>query len=198
MSIVAAPCRRFTHAARWNGAPPQMTTGAASAKLSHCQLRNCSAGTIANTTTGAVSIAETTSLVRNACIDASPCSSSASSRACAEPSTFGTRAEYPVASTATIRSSAVRSLGNSTCARSVARFTVAVTPSSLLRRFSIRAAHDAQVMPRISRSSSRGGPRSACVVGTFIRALRIQLRRRPPRPRSGRAARRCRPSLHQS
>ena len=29
VSMVAAPCRRFVQAARWNGRPPQTTTGAA-------------------------------------------------------------------------------------------------------------------------------------------------------------------------
>ena len=44
VSIVAAPCRRFVHAARWNGQAPYATTGAASVSESHCQLVNCSAG----------------------------------------------------------------------------------------------------------------------------------------------------------
>ena len=37
VSIVAAPCRRFVQAARWNGAPPHTTTGVARASESHCQ-----------------------------------------------------------------------------------------------------------------------------------------------------------------
>ena len=37
VSMVAAPCRRLVQAARWNGAPPQTTTGAASVSDSHCQ-----------------------------------------------------------------------------------------------------------------------------------------------------------------
>src|SRR5215210_6490259 len=32
VSMVAAPCRRFVQAARWNGSPPQTTTGAASVR----------------------------------------------------------------------------------------------------------------------------------------------------------------------
>ena len=52
MSIVAAPCRRFVHAARWNGHAPQTTTGAAKVSDSHCQFGNCSAGTIAIAITG--------------------------------------------------------------------------------------------------------------------------------------------------
>ncbi|KMO67169.1 hypothetical protein MCHLDSM_06418 [Mycolicibacterium chlorophenolicum] len=37
VSIVAAPCLRFVHAAAWNGNAPQTTTGAASVSDSHCQ-----------------------------------------------------------------------------------------------------------------------------------------------------------------
>ena len=48
VSIVAAPWRRLIQAARWNGHPPYATTGAASARDSHCQLVNCNAGTIAS------------------------------------------------------------------------------------------------------------------------------------------------------
>ena len=57
--MVAAPCRRLAHAARWNGQPPQTTTGAARVSESHCQYSNWSAGTIAIATTGTVSTAET-------------------------------------------------------------------------------------------------------------------------------------------
>ena len=65
VSIVAAPCRRLVQAARWNGPPPQTTTGAARASDSHCQYANCSAGTIAIATTGTVSAAETSSRCRS-------------------------------------------------------------------------------------------------------------------------------------
>ena len=58
VSIVAAPCRRLTHAARWNGQAPQTATGAASASASHCQFVNCSAGIIDIATTGTVSTVE--------------------------------------------------------------------------------------------------------------------------------------------
>ena len=37
VSIVAAPCRRFAHAARWNGHAPHTTTGAARVSEIHCQ-----------------------------------------------------------------------------------------------------------------------------------------------------------------
>src|SRR5579862_7153116 len=46
--------------------------------------------------------------------------------------------------------------GTVTLARSVAKFTVAVTPSTALSLFSTRAAHDAHVIPTIENSSSRG------------------------------------------
>ena len=54
VSMVAAPCRAFTAAARWNGQAPQVTTGVVSARASHCQYRNCSGGTMASSRTGTV------------------------------------------------------------------------------------------------------------------------------------------------
>ena len=48
VSIVAAPWRRLVQAARWNGQAPHTTTGAARVSDSHCQLSNCSGGTIAS------------------------------------------------------------------------------------------------------------------------------------------------------
>src|SRR5215216_7953824 len=55
VSIVDVPCRRLTHAARWNGQAPHTTTGAAKVSESHCQFVNCQAGTIASAITGMVS-----------------------------------------------------------------------------------------------------------------------------------------------
>src|ERR687894_2702658 len=52
VSIVAAPWRRLAHAARWNGQAPHTITGPASARGTHCQEVNCSAGTIAIAITG--------------------------------------------------------------------------------------------------------------------------------------------------
>ena len=52
VSMVAAPWRRLTQAARWNGHPPQSTTGVASGSASHCQSSNCSAGIIDIASTG--------------------------------------------------------------------------------------------------------------------------------------------------
>ena len=40
VSIVAAPCRRLSAAARWKGQPAQSTTGVASASASHSQPGN--------------------------------------------------------------------------------------------------------------------------------------------------------------
>ena len=57
VSIVAAPCLRFCHAALWNGQPAHSTTGAASCSDSHCQLSNCSAGIIDIRKTGSASTA---------------------------------------------------------------------------------------------------------------------------------------------
>ena len=48
VSIVAAPCRAFRSAARWNSSPLQNTTGVASASATHSQPVNCSGGTIAS------------------------------------------------------------------------------------------------------------------------------------------------------
>ncbi len=50
--MVAAPWRRFAHAALWNGHAPQVTTGVASVRAAHCQLRNWIAGIIARASTG--------------------------------------------------------------------------------------------------------------------------------------------------
>ena len=44
---------------------------------------------------------------------------------------------------------------------SVAKLTVALTPSSRLSFFSIRAAHDAQVIPPIASSTARTAPPGA-------------------------------------
>ena len=71
VSMVAAPWRALTRAARWNGHAPHTTTGAASASDSHCQSRNCSAGTIASTTTGTASSSEINSRWRSAAVSSS-------------------------------------------------------------------------------------------------------------------------------
>ena len=66
VSIVAAPPRRFFQAARWNGQAPHRTTGAASVRASHCQARNCSAGTIDIAMTGTVRAVTSSSRSRSA------------------------------------------------------------------------------------------------------------------------------------
>ena len=64
--MVAAPWRRFSHAARWNGSAPHTTTGAASTSDAHCQYSNCSHDDIAMATTGTDSARLTSSRVRSA------------------------------------------------------------------------------------------------------------------------------------
>ncbi len=61
VSMVAAPCRRFVHAALWNGHAAHTMTGPARASESHCQEVNCSAGIIAIAMTGTVRMIEATS-----------------------------------------------------------------------------------------------------------------------------------------
>jgi hypothetical protein len=113
VSIVAAPWRAFSAAARWNVQPPQRTTGVASWSESHCQPSNWSWGTIASARTGSVRTAETKSRVRSA--------ATGSFGSATEPSSLGSAARYPAASTAaTSCSGATAAASNSTVARSVA------------------------------------------------------------------------------
>jgi hypothetical protein len=65
VSMVAVPCRALTRAARWKGQAPHTATGEASARLAHCQFRNCSAGTMARTTTGIARASDTSSRCRS-------------------------------------------------------------------------------------------------------------------------------------
>src|ERR1044072_5765589 len=66
VSMVAAPWRGLSHAARWNGSAPHTTTGAASARHAHCQYSNCSHDDIDIATTGTDSTRLTSSRVRSA------------------------------------------------------------------------------------------------------------------------------------
>ena len=75
VSMVEVPWRRLVQAARWKGQAPHTTTGAASVSDAHCQYSNWNAGTIASSTTGTVSTAESSSRCRSA-----SSSTSASSR----------------------------------------------------------------------------------------------------------------------
>ena len=68
---------------------------------------------------------------------------------------------YPACSTTEIRSPPLTAAGKLTRAVSVAKLTVAVTPSSLLSFFSILAAHEAQVIPPIASSVLRIAPVTA-------------------------------------
>ena len=61
VSIVAAAWPRPSQAARCSGHAPQIATGAASSRLTHCQPVNCAAGTMASTMTAAASGMQTTS-----------------------------------------------------------------------------------------------------------------------------------------
>jgi hypothetical protein len=68
VSMVAAPWRRFTQAARWKGYAPHTTTGAARVSDSHCQLSNWSAGTMAMATTGMLSRSEISRRLRRGAV----------------------------------------------------------------------------------------------------------------------------------
>ncbi|CAB4908947.1 unannotated protein [freshwater metagenome] len=117
VSIVLAPCRAFTAAARWKGQAPQTATGLARVRASHCQLSNCSAGTIDSTSTGRASAAETSSRCRRS-RSSSGCSSSASSSGAASA---GRVAVYPAAATVASRVSVSTAAGSKrTVAASVA------------------------------------------------------------------------------
>ena len=76
VSIVAAPWRRFSQAARWKGQPPHRTTGVASWSTSHCQLSNWKADTIDRRSTGRESRALTTSRLRSEAVSSRAESSS--------------------------------------------------------------------------------------------------------------------------
>ena len=109
VSMVVAPCLRFTQAARWKPNPHQNTTGRVSARQTHCQAGNCSAGVMDSTMTGRPS---TTAPMRR-CLS------------CVWRSTTGSlvddgRAWYPVRVTTSMRSSWLTWGGARTCALAVA------------------------------------------------------------------------------
>ena len=105
---MVAPCRRFVHAARWNGQAPQATTGTDSTSESHSHPATCSAGTIASRTTGTVSTALTSTRRSRSRV-------SSAGGFCA-----GGVAAYPASCTVATRSSVVTAPGWETRARSVA------------------------------------------------------------------------------
>ncbi len=143
VSMFAAPWRALASAARWKPRPLQKTTGVASANASHSQPENWSAGIIA----------EQDERRGQGDGDAEPAgervvgvvvlvSGLVRVRAVARGGDRAARA----------RPRSTQPGSKATLARSVAKLTVASTPSSLFSLRSIRAAHDAQVIP--SRSSS--------------------------------------------
>src|SRR5664280_2828261 len=101
VSMVAARCRRLASAARWNGQPPQMTTGEASVSDSHCQLSNCNGAIIARASTGSVRTADTVRRCRSEATAASCSAAAGSTPSAPAPSGSGgsgRRTPYPVAS----------------------------------------------------------------------------------------------------
>ena len=117
VSIVAAPWRRFTQAARWNGHAPQTTTGVASCRASHCQLSNCRAETIDSSRTTSASGAQISSRRRSGAVS----SGSAGAVAPAASSAVGSAASYPAARTAASScSGSTAPASNATAAFSVA------------------------------------------------------------------------------
>ena len=126
VSIVVAPCRRFTSAARWKGQAAQVTTGRASATASHGSRPG---KPIVSTSNGIVAATAT------------------ASRGARGAGSRTTPAVYPVASTTRTRSASATDGGYDTCAVSVARLTVARTPSMRLCFFSTRVAQEAHVIP---------------------------------------------------
>ena len=122
---------------------PQVATGAASVSDSHCQFVNCSAGIIAINRTGTVNTIDSTRRCRMAA------SSAGSASEPAGPATSGRRGRDPGAIAhgldgATRSSGATTAGSKSTAAFSVAKLTLAETPSSRLSFFSIRLAQDAR------------------------------------------------------
>jgi hypothetical protein len=77
VSIVAAPCLRFAHAALWNGHAAHSTTGVTRFSDSHWKLSNWSAGTIAISSTGSDSTAATISRRRSGAVSSSSADPSA-------------------------------------------------------------------------------------------------------------------------
>ena len=107
VSIVVVPWRRLVHAARWNGQPPQSTTGPANAKESHCQWSNCHGGTIARTITGTESTIEA---ARRCCRDVSS-ASGVEVVSAIRSGGAGSSAAYPAAATVAISRSVPSSTG---------------------------------------------------------------------------------------
>ena len=247
VSMVKAPWRRARKAALWKGQAAQVTTGAVSSAMIHCQPTNWRAGTMEIAMTGtdmsrarmrrclrsaarsrweapirgagstaaagpvAASAEDAPGLVAAAAGPAtvadstagapgapgsaagpagaavagvgaagaaggaaagapdpaaSPgpacCRASASGRAVVRPVTA---AVYPARATVAMSSSSLTSRVRTMWADSVARLTLAVTPSSLPSFFSTRATQEAQVMPPTARSTV---PIGAVAMGIWL------------------------------
>src|ERR1700694_557041 len=74
---------------------------------------------------------------------------------------------------------------NRVAALSVAKLTVAVTPGIRLSDFSMRAAHAAQVMPSMPRSSRRSAPEAGSTMAAVSTAPNIYPHGVYVKPRSG-------------
>ena len=244
VSMVKAPWRRARKAALWKGQAAQVTTGAVSSAMIHCQPTNWRAGTMeiamtgtdmsrarmrrclrsaarsrweapirgagaaAGSTTAAGSVAAeadstsgapgpaagaagSTEAVASAGAVApavgaataavgvspgaaagAPSPAASPGPACCRASASGcavvrpvTAAVYPARATVAMSSSSLTSRVRTMWADSVARLTLAVTPSSLPSFFSTRATQEAQVMPPTARSTV---PIGAVAMGVWL------------------------------
>ena len=155
-----------------------MTIGTESSTQSSCQPGNRHAGTsasrIVRSQSGTLSSAETASLRRSESMRSLVARRDHSS----SPGVWSA-ALYPARSTASIPA-AVSPPSPTTVARSVAKFTLAVTPSSLPSLRSIRVAQAEQVMPAMSSSTTSSIVRtvgwSVSVVTSTSVASRASLR----------------------
>ena len=166
VSIDAAPCRALRTAAAWNGHAAHPATGMARATRTHCQPGNLAHPNSDSTTDRSVSGTKNTSArisrrFRSATRAASvPAPPAASGRFPARTAS----AWYPACSTASISRVTGTDTGTVTAAFPVAKFTAAVTSSSVPSFFSTRAAHAAHVIPRIESSTSRNPAASSVPV----------------------------------
>ena len=234
VSMVKAPWRRARKAALWKGQAAQVTTGAVSSAMIHCQPTNWRAGTMEIAMTGTdMSRARMRRCLRSAArsrweapirgagaagagsmaaagpataVDSTagapgapgsaagpagaavagvgaagaaggaaagaPDPAASSGPACCRASASGravvrpvTAAVYPARATVAMSSSSLTSRVRTMWADSVARLTLAVTPSSLPSFFSTRATQEAQVMPPTARSTV---PIGAVAMGVWL------------------------------
>src|SRR5580704_2938997 len=143
--MVIARCRSPLSARWWNGRPAQSTTGAAAARYAHCQPRERSRGTSVGSDIGPASASATFSLERSLL--------PGSIRSLRLQGCSLTCAAYPASRTAPRSwSESTNSGSNSTAAVSVARFTLACTPSSRFRLLSTVRTQAAQLIPSTARS----------------------------------------------